>query len=77
MKSSLWRPLLEWESPIWGWVVCNFQDESLQVLGGDRNLCGEILISSSLWLNPEGSMADTLPAAKNKDLATFMARLAK
>lgn len=75
-EKTSWRPLLETESPIWGWVVCNFQDESLQVLSGEGELCGEILISSSLWLSPEGDMANTAPDTTNKDLVAFMTRLA-
>ncbi|KAI9932533.1 hypothetical protein ASPWEDRAFT_100772 [Aspergillus wentii DTO 134E9] len=27
---SHWRPASEWENPIWGWVVTNYADQSLQ-----------------------------------------------
>lgn len=74
-----WRALLEWENPIWGWVVCNFQDDSLQVFQGDGTLCGEILVGSpttkGLWLNPDADSTHAVPAVSSPELAAFMERL--
>ncbi|RAO68270.1 uncharacterized protein BHQ10_004282 [Talaromyces amestolkiae] len=74
-----WRSLLEWENPIWGWVVCNFQDDSLQVFQGDGTLCGEILVGSptnkGLWLNPDADSTHAVPTVSNPELAAFMERL--
>ncbi|OJJ42078.1 hypothetical protein ASPZODRAFT_20804 [Penicilliopsis zonata CBS 506.65] len=74
--SSPWRQLLEWESPVWGWVVCNLQDESLQVLTGEGAFCGEILVSSRRWMDSDGQVVAGIPETSSRDLTAFMARLA-
>ncbi|KAJ5682773.1 hypothetical protein N7462_005938 [Penicillium macrosclerotiorum] len=75
-----WRPLTAWENPIWGWLVCNFQDDSLQVFEGDGTLAGEILVGASpkgRWLHPQlGGASHITPTVRNQDLAALMERLA-
>jgi hypothetical protein len=73
-----WRSMTEWENPIWGWIICNFQDDSLQVFEGDGTLCGEILVGAStkgFWLNPGATHGDDVPVVKNLELAKFMQKL--
>ena len=40
--SAPWRPVDEWENPIWGWVVVNFADSGVQVFLPDGTFYREV-----------------------------------
>jgi hypothetical protein len=37
-----WRPALEWESPIWGWMVVNYVEEGIQFFLPDGTFYREV-----------------------------------
>ncbi|TGJ64883.1 hypothetical protein EYR41_008891 [Orbilia oligospora] len=52
---SYWRPSLEWENPIWGWVVVNYVDQGLQLYQPDGTFYREVRVTqgtngSTKWL---------------------------
>ena len=77
--NSEWRRILEWENPIWGWLVINFKDKSLQVFEGDGKMKGELLVGAGKgdhvkWLNPLASTNDvvTVDSDSSSELVRFM-----
>lgn len=45
-RYSYWRPVTEWENPIWGWVVVNYVEHGLQLFLPDGTFYREVRISS-------------------------------
>lgn len=43
---SYWRPVTEWENPIWGWVVLNYVDYGIQLFLPDGTFYREVRLSS-------------------------------
>ncbi|KAJ5587062.1 uncharacterized protein N7459_002827 [Penicillium hispanicum] len=43
---SYWRPVTEWENPVWGWMVLNYADYGLQVFLPDGTFYREVRLSS-------------------------------
>lgn len=41
------RPVTEWENPLWGWVMVNYLDSSLQVFNPDGSFVREVFILPS------------------------------
>ncbi|EFW19464.1 conserved hypothetical protein [Coccidioides posadasii str. Silveira] len=68
---SYWRPVTEWENPIWGWIVLNYVDYGIQVFLPDGTFYREVRIASptapqhtstsAKWLpfNPPATSPDT------------------
>ncbi|KAI1092448.1 hypothetical protein F5B19DRAFT_209705 [Rostrohypoxylon terebratum] len=62
---SYWRPVTEWENPIWGWLVINYADYGIQVFLPDGTFYREVRIGG-----PNGALAEPkwLPFAKDPSL---------
>lgn len=43
---SYWRPVAEWENPIWGWVVLNYVDYGIQLFLHDGTFYREVRLAS-------------------------------
>ncbi|KAK6519040.1 hypothetical protein TWF281_003729 [Arthrobotrys megalospora] len=41
-KSPFWRPMNEWDEPIWGWVVVNYANNGIQIFLPDGTFYREI-----------------------------------
>jgi hypothetical protein len=60
---SYWRPVTDWESPIWGWVMVNYANRSLQLFLPDGTFYREVRVTQGsvktavAWLpfRPEGA----------------------
>ncbi|KAL8826099.1 MAG: hypothetical protein Q9191_004005 [Dirinaria sp. TL-2023a] len=68
---SYWRPISDWDNPIWGWVVVNYADLGLQFFLQDGTFYREVQITSGTandvkWLPFESKRAD-LPSTKQLD----------
>ncbi|RYC86257.1 hypothetical protein BFJ63_vAg10899 [Fusarium oxysporum f. sp. narcissi] len=48
---SYWRPTMEWEMPIWGWILTNYADYGIQLFLADGTFYGEVRIGGA-----DGSM---------------------
>ncbi|KAF7590764.1 hypothetical protein BBP40_002379 [Aspergillus hancockii] len=44
---SYWRPVTEWETPIWGWIVLNYVDSGIQVFLPDGTFYREVRLAAS------------------------------
>lgn len=42
--SSYWRPVDEWENPIWGWLVINYADQGIQIFLADGTFYREVRV---------------------------------
>jgi hypothetical protein len=42
-SGSAWRPVYEWESPIWGWAVVNYAEHALQLFLPDGTFYRELV----------------------------------
>ncbi|KAI2465289.1 hypothetical protein F4781DRAFT_35877 [Annulohypoxylon bovei var. microspora] len=62
---SYWRPVTEWENPIWGWLVINYADYGIQVFLPDGTFYREVRIGG-----PNGALAEPkwLPFAEDPNL---------
>ena len=49
---SAWKPTMEWESPIWAWLIINFRDGGLQVFDRYGQFVAEALLRNEkvYWL---------------------------
>ncbi|KAH8693994.1 hypothetical protein BGW36DRAFT_430016 [Talaromyces proteolyticus] len=43
---SYWRPVTEWENPIWGWIVLNYVDNGIQIFLQDGTFYREVRLAS-------------------------------
>ncbi|KAJ5105023.1 hypothetical protein NUU61_002370 [Penicillium alfredii] len=43
---SYWRPVTEWENPIWGWVVLNYVDNGIQIFLPDGTFYREVRLTA-------------------------------
>ncbi|KAK4107378.1 hypothetical protein N656DRAFT_785388 [Canariomyces notabilis] len=43
---SYWRPVTEWETPVWGWVVLNYADYGIQIFLPDGTFYREVRLAS-------------------------------
>lgn len=43
---AYWRPVTEWENPIWGWVVLNYVDYGIQIFLQDGTFYREVRLAS-------------------------------
>ncbi|KAH8702290.1 hypothetical protein BGW36DRAFT_372532 [Talaromyces proteolyticus] len=50
-----WRPVTEWENPIWGWVLVNYVDYGVQFFLHDGTFYREVRVAAPN--NPEGTVA--------------------
>ncbi|KAF4439607.1 cell surface receptor IPT/TIG domain-containing protein [Fusarium austroafricanum] len=44
---SYWRPTMEWEMPIWGWILTNYADYGIQLFLADGTFYGEVRIGGA------------------------------
>ncbi|KAF3920986.1 hypothetical protein ABW20_dc0103976 [Dactylellina cionopaga] len=44
-EGSYWRPALEWENPVWGWIVVNYVDQGLQIYQPDGTFYREVRVT--------------------------------
>jgi hypothetical protein len=50
-----WRPMTEWENPIWGWVVANHAESGIQLFLADGTFYREVRLGPSVRLCPTQS----------------------
>ncbi|KAI0190073.1 hypothetical protein EV127DRAFT_340386 [Xylaria flabelliformis] len=41
-SQSYWRPVNDWENPIWGWLVINYADQGIQIFLADGTFYREV-----------------------------------
>lgn len=73
-----WRPATEWENPIWGWIVLNYPDMSLQVFHADGSFFRELTAgerSASTDVKWKPFKAPGLTGGKNPQLDNFVTLL--
>ncbi|THC91741.1 hypothetical protein EYZ11_008792 [Aspergillus tanneri] len=51
--SAYWRPVTEWENPIWGWLVINYADYGIQLFLPDGTFYREVRVGG-----PNGALAE-------------------
>lgn len=44
--NAYWRPITEWENPIWGWLVVNYVDYGIQFFLQDGNFYREVRVAA-------------------------------
>ncbi|MCJ1395662.1 hypothetical protein MMC18_008548 [Xylographa bjoerkii] len=42
--NSSWRPSMEWENPVWAWLMVNFRDGGVQIFDGNGHFIAEALL---------------------------------
>jgi hypothetical protein len=50
---AYWRPVAEWENPIWGWLVVNYVDYGVQFFLQDGSFYREVRLAAPNAPNPE------------------------
>ncbi|KAM0494938.1 hypothetical protein ACHAP8_008316 [Fusarium lateritium] len=80
--SAPWRPVTEWESPIWGWVITNYADYGIQLFLPDGTFYREVRVGGPLgtlqspkWL-PFSPDPDAQPTPDTRELDALISRLA-
>ncbi|KAJ4007416.1 hypothetical protein NW752_007604 [Fusarium irregulare] len=80
--SAAWRPVTEWESPIWGWVITNYADYGIQLFLPDGTFYREVRVGGPLgtlvspkWL-PFAPDPDAQPTPDTRELDALISRLA-
>lgn len=75
-ESGAWRPVTEWENPIWGWLVVNYANYGLQVFLADGTFYREVRIGGASgataglkWLPFNPPTASTAPTSTPKTQA--------
>jgi hypothetical protein len=58
---SYWRPVTEWENPIWGWLVLNYVDYGIQIFLPDGTFYREVRIASPTAPKTTSTSAKWLP----------------
>jgi hypothetical protein len=61
---SYWRPVTEWENPIWGWLVINYADCGIQIFLEDGTFYREVRITP---IDPDAE-PKWLPFAEDKNV---------
>ncbi|MCJ1434525.1 hypothetical protein MMC27_003894 [Xylographa pallens] len=59
--SAYWRPITEWENPIWGWVVVNYVDNGIQFFTQEGNFYCEVRVAAANNPHPTSASAVWLP----------------
>ncbi|KAF4456304.1 hypothetical protein F53441_1549 [Fusarium austroafricanum] len=79
---ATWRPVTEWESPIWGWVITNYADSGIQIFLPDGTFYREVRVGGPLgtlqspkWL-PFSPDPDTQPTPETRELDILISKLA-
>lgn len=79
--SATWRPVTEWESPIWGWVITNYADYGIQFFLPDGTFYREVRVGGPLgtlqsprWL-PFSPDPDAQPTPDTRELDTLISKL--
>ncbi|KAH8689865.1 hypothetical protein BGW36DRAFT_389837 [Talaromyces proteolyticus] len=57
-KTYEWRPITEWENPIWGWVVVNYVNYGVQFFLRDGTFYREVRVASPNNPNPGAVASD-------------------
>ncbi|KAE8381123.1 hypothetical protein BDV26DRAFT_289826 [Aspergillus bertholletiae] len=65
---SYWRPVTEWENPIWGWVVLNYVDNGIQIFLPDGTFYREVRLASPNAPPDASVSAKWLPFPPPKDM---------
>ncbi|KAI1819365.1 hypothetical protein F4861DRAFT_146670 [Xylaria intraflava] len=79
---ATWRPVSEWENPIWGWVITNFADYGIQLFLPDGTFYREVrfggplgTLASPKWL-PFSPGKDTPETPETRQLDALVEKLA-
>jgi hypothetical protein len=79
---AAWRPVTEWESPIWGWVITNYADYGIQIFLPDGTFYREVRVGGPLgtlqspkWL-PFSPDPDAQPTPDTRELDILISKLA-
>lgn len=67
-----WRATNEWENPVCGWIVVNFQDYSILVFDQDGNFIRKFQVMNASAVSYPFEPLETLPDAMNKTLKDLM-----
>ncbi|KAH7173983.1 uncharacterized protein B0J16DRAFT_325467 [Fusarium flagelliforme] len=80
--AAAWRPVTEWESPIWGWVITNYADYGIQLFLPDGTFYREVRVGGPLgtlaspkWL-PFAPDPDVQPTPDTRELDALISKLA-
>jgi len=61
-SSAYWRPITEWENPVWGWVVVNYVDNGIQFFTEEGNFYCEVRVAAPNNPHPTSASATWLPS---------------
>ncbi|OTA63075.1 hypothetical protein K449DRAFT_443531 [Hypoxylon sp. EC38] len=64
---AYWRPVTEWENPIWGWMVLNYVDYGIQIFLQDGTFYREVRLASPDAPKHTSKSAEWLPFAPPPD----------
>ncbi|KIL90135.1 hypothetical protein FAVG1_06874 [Fusarium avenaceum] len=80
-QGSMWRPVTEWESPIWGWVITNYADYGIQFFLPNGTFYREVRVGGPLgtlqfpkWL-PFSPDPDAQPTPDTRELDALISKL--
>ncbi|KAG5659120.1 hypothetical protein KAF25_000322 [Fusarium avenaceum] len=80
-QGSMWRPVTEWESPIWGWVITNYANYGIQFFLPNGTFYREVRVGGPLgtlqspkWL-PFSPDPDTQPTPDTRELDALISKL--
>ncbi|EWZ46247.1 hypothetical protein FOZG_02402 [Fusarium oxysporum Fo47] len=80
--AATWRPVTEWETPIWGWVITNYADYGIQIFLPDGTFYREVRVGGPLgtlqspkWL-PFSPDPDAQPTPDTRELDILISKLA-
>ncbi len=81
----LWRPIAEYENPVWGWLVIDYRDRGIQVYHPDGQIMAEALLPSTVdgkvfWQAGYGhdiasALTPAAPGESRSQLMQFLGRL--
>jgi len=59
--TAYWRPITEWENPVWGWVVVNYVDNGIQFFTQEGKFYCEVRVAAPNNPHPTSASAKWLP----------------
>ncbi|KAK6352438.1 hypothetical protein TWF730_009264 [Orbilia blumenaviensis] len=75
LVGSYWRPVMDWENPVWGWVVLNNVDQAVQIYHPDGTFYRELRESRSGKVTADWRPIDPDTKAPTKQLEYLVKKL--
>lgn len=74
---AYWRPVTEWENPIWGWIVINYAEYGIQIFLEDGTFYREVRIGGPDGVTTEPSWLPFAPPTEGANTAQLDLLIAK